>query len=99
MITAVALVQLRAGSGLMAVAWLAVGPLLASLVLPPRLTALLGSWSVLSGLGLIVSGPSRPGGLVSHLLVLVLLAGFAAANSALRTRAQRRLSRSAPWPG
>jgi phosphoserine phosphatase RsbU/P len=90
-ITAVALVQLGAGSGLMAVAWLAVGPLLASLVLPPRLTALLGSWAVLAGLGLMVSGPSRPGGLVSHLLVLVLLAGFAVANSALRTRAQRRL--------
>jgi phosphoserine phosphatase RsbU/P len=90
-ITAVALAQLGTGSVLIAVAWLAVGPLLASLVLPPRLTAVLAAWAVLAGLGLIVSGPSRPGGLVSHLLVLVLLAGFAVANSALRTAAQQRL--------
>jgi phosphoserine phosphatase RsbU/P len=90
-ITAVAVAQLGVGSVLIAVAWLAVGPLLASLVLPPRLTAILAAWAVLAGLGLIVSGPSRPGGLVSHLLVLVLLAGFAVVNSALRTAAQRRL--------
>lgn len=90
-ITAVALAQLGTGSVLIAVAWLAVGPLLASLVLPPLLTAVLAAWAVLAGLGLIMSGPSRPGGLVSHLLVLVLLAGFAVVNSALRTAAQRRL--------
>jgi len=89
-ITAVAAAQLGVGGVLIAVAWLAVGPLLASLVLPPRLTAVLAAWAVLAGLGIIVSGPG-PGGLVSHLLVLVLLAGFAVANSALRTAAQRRL--------
>jgi phosphoserine phosphatase RsbU/P len=90
-ITAVALAQFGMGGVLIAVAWLAVGPLVASLVLPPRLTAVLAAWAVLAGLGLSVSGPSRPGGLVSHLLVLVLLAGFAVVNSALRTAAQRRL--------
>jgi sigma-B regulation protein RsbU (phosphoserine phosphatase) len=89
-ITAVALAQFGVGAALIAVAWLAVGPLLASLVLPPRLTAVLAAWAVLAGLGLIVSEP-RPGGLVSHLLVLVLLAAFAVVNSALRTTAQRRL--------
>jgi hypothetical protein len=90
-ITAVAAAQLGVGGILIAVAWLAVGPLLASLVLPPRLTAVLAAWAVLAGLGLSVSEPSRPGGLVSHLLVLALLAGFAVVNSALRTAAQRRL--------
>jgi phosphoserine phosphatase RsbU/P len=90
-ITAVALAQFAVGGALIAVAWLAIGPLLASLVLPPRLTAVLAAWAVLAGLGLSVSGPSRPGGLLSHLLVLVLLAGFAVANSALRTAAQQRL--------
>jgi phosphoserine phosphatase RsbU/P len=90
-ITAVALAQFGVGGVLIAVAWLAVGPLVASLVLPPRLTAVLAGWAVLAGLGLSVSGPSRPGGLVSHLLVLVLLAAFAVVNSALRTAAQRRL--------
>ena len=90
-ITAVALAQLGTGSALIAVAWLAVGPLLASLVLPPALTAVLAAWAVLAGAGLVVSGPPRPGGLASHLLVLVLLAGFAVVNSALRTAAQRRL--------
>jgi len=90
-ITAVAGAQFGAGGVLIAVAWLAVGPLVASLVLPPRLTAVLAAWAVLAGLGLSVSGPSRPGGLVSHLLVLVLLAGFAVVNSALRTAAQQRL--------
>jgi phosphoserine phosphatase RsbU/P len=90
-ITAVALAQLGTGSALIAVAWLAVGPLLASLVLPPRVTAVLAAWAVLAGAGLVVSGSPRPGGLASHLLVLVLLAGFAVVNSALRTAAQRRL--------
>jgi phosphoserine phosphatase RsbU/P len=90
-ITGLAAAQFAVGSVLVAVAWLAVGPLLASLVLPPRLTAVLAAWAMLAGLGLIVTGPSRPGSLVSHLLVLVLLAGFAVANSALRTTAQRRL--------
>ena len=90
-ITAVALAQLGTGSALIAVAWLAVGPLLASLVLSPRLTAVLAAWAVLAGAGLVVSGSPRPGGLASHLLVLVLLAGFAVVNSALRTAAQRRL--------
>ncbi|MGO9668558.1 MAG: PP2C family protein-serine/threonine phosphatase [Streptosporangiaceae bacterium] len=89
-ITAVAVAQYSTGAGLVAVAWLAVGPLLASLVLSPRLTAVLAAWAVLLGIGLIV--PGRPDRLLSHLVVLVLLTAFAVANSALRTAAQRRLS-------
>ena len=98
-ITAVAVAQYAMGSALILVPWLAVGPLLASLVLPPRITAVLASWALLLGIGLIMDQPGRPGGLASHLGglashlgVLVLLAAFAVANSALRTAAQRRLS-------
>ena len=98
-ITAVAVAQYAMGSALILVPWLAVGPLLASLVLPPRITAVLASWALLLGIGLIMDQPGRAGGLASHLGglashlgVLVLLAAFAVANSALRTAAQRRLS-------
>ena len=90
-ITAAALVQYRTGGGFITVAWLAVGPLLASLVLPARLTAVLAGWAALLGAGLLVHQPGRPGALASHLGVLVLLAGFAVANAALRAAAQRRL--------
>ena len=90
-ITTAALVQYRTGGGFITVAWLAVGPLLASLVLPARPTAVLAGWAALLGAGLIVHQPGRPGTLASHLGVLVLLAAFAVANSVLRTAAQRRL--------
>jgi phosphoserine phosphatase RsbU/P len=91
-IAAVAVAQHSTGHGLIPVAWLAVGPLLASLVLSPRITAVLACWATLLGFGLVVDEPGRPGMLASHLSVLVLLAGFAVINSALRTAAQRRLS-------
>jgi hypothetical protein len=91
-ITAVAVAQYRMGRGPVTVAWLAVGPLLASLVLRPRITAVLAGWAVLLSLGLILHQPGPPGTLPSHLSVLVLLAAFAVANSVLRTAAQRRLS-------
>jgi phosphoserine phosphatase RsbU/P len=73
-------------------AWLAAGPLLASLALSPLVTAMLSGWSLLLGIGLVMGLPGRPGVFASHLGVLVLLAGFAVANSALRTTAQRRIS-------
>ena len=91
-ITAVAVAQYRMGRGPVTVAWLAVGPLLASLVLRPRVTAVLAGWAVLLSLGLILHQPGPPGTLAPHLSVLVLLAAFAVANSVLRTAAQRRLS-------
>ena len=91
-IIAVAVAQYRMGWGLVTVAWLAVGPLLASLALRLLITALLAGSAVLLGLVVILDQPGRPGSLVAHLIVLVLLAAFAVANSALRTAAQRRLS-------
>jgi phosphoserine phosphatase RsbU/P len=81
-----------AGPGVVTAAWLAVGPLLASLVLSPRITAVVAGWTLLLGLGLALGQPGPAHLLVSHLGVLVLLAAFAVVNSALRTAAQRRLS-------
>jgi phosphoserine phosphatase RsbU/P len=92
-ITVLAVAQYRTGRGPVAVAWLAVGPLLASVLLRPWITAVLAGWATLLGVGLIVNQPGPPGALVSHLGVFVLLAAFAVANSVLRTAAQRRLSR------
>ncbi len=92
-ITVVAVAQYRGVRGPVAVSWLAVGPLLASLLLRPLVTAVLAGWATLLGLGLIMDQPGRPGSLVSHLGVVVLLAAFAVANATLRTAAQRRLSR------
>src|SRR5690348_16503220 len=76
------------------VAWLAVGPLLASLVLSPWVTAALAGWVLLLAAGLDAGEPGRPGMLASHLSVCLLLAAFAVINSALRTAAQRRLSQA-----
>ena len=95
-ITAVAGAQYVSGHGLLPVAWLAVGPLLASVILSPRLTAALAGWALLLGVGLVLLEPAlpglpRPGVMVSHLSVLVLLTAFAVANAVLRTVAQRRL--------
>jgi len=90
-ITAGAAAGYFAGSAVMPVPWLAVGPLLGSLVLPPRVTAALAVWALLLAAGLVAVNPGPAAILISHLSVCVLLAGFAVVNSALRTRAQRRL--------
>ena len=92
-VTAVAAVQYATGRPF-TLAWLAIAPLLASLVLPPRLTGLLAGWTVLLGLGLALSGAGPGGHLVSRLAVLVLLAAFAVVNSVLRSAAQRRLGQA-----
>jgi phosphoserine phosphatase RsbU/P len=91
-ITAVAAAQYATNPMIIPVPWLAVGPLLGSLVLPPRVTAALAGWALLLAAGLVAAEPGQPGMLISHLSVCVLLAAFAVVNSALRTAAQRRLS-------
>jgi phosphoserine phosphatase RsbU/P len=91
-ITAVAVAEYSTGRGLIPIAWLAVGPLLGSLVLSPRITAVLAGWSILLGLGLMEGAPRQLGGFASHLGIMVLLAAFAVANAVLRAAAQRRLS-------
>ena len=93
-ITAVAIAVYVTGRGLIPAAWLAVGPLLASLVLSPRITALLAGWAVLLAVALGLTQPGPPGVLASHLSICLLLAGFAVANSTLRAIAERRISQA-----
>src|SRR5215469_4638450 len=90
-ITAGAAAVYVAGPGVVTTAWLAVGPLLASLVLSPRITAMVAGWTLVLGLGLALGQPGPLRMVASHLSVLVLLAAFAVANAVLRTAAQRRL--------
>jgi phosphoserine phosphatase RsbU/P len=84
-------VHYRVAQVLIPVTWLAVGPLLASLLLAPLATAALAGWAVLLGVGLMLDQPGHPEGLVSRVSVLVLLAAFAVVNAAMRAAAQRRL--------
>jgi phosphoserine phosphatase RsbU/P len=93
-VTAAAAAQYAAGPAVIPVAWLAVGPLLASLVLSPGVTAALAGWVLLLAAGLGAGEPGRPGMLAGQLSVCLLLAAFAVINSALRTAAQRRLSQA-----
>jgi phosphoserine phosphatase RsbU/P len=90
-ITASAVAVYVTGPGVVTAAWLAVAPLLASLVLSPRITAVVAGWTLLLGLGLALGQPGPARMVASHLGVLVLLVGFAVVNAALRTAAQRRL--------
>jgi len=90
-VTAAAAALYAAGPAGIPVAWLTVGPLLASLVLSPWVTAALAGWVLLLAAGLDAGGPGRPEMLARQLSVCLLLAGFAVVNSALRTAAQRRL--------
>jgi hypothetical protein len=95
-VTAFAAAQYAIGRPVAAEAWLAIAPLLGSLALRPLRTALLAGWTVLLGLGLglTIEPGGPPGRLASSLGALALLAGFAVANSVLRTAAQRRLGQA-----
>jgi hypothetical protein len=86
--------QYAIGRPLAPEAWLAIAPLLGSVVLRPLRTALLAGWTVLLGLGLALDGHGPAGRLASSLAVLALLAGFGVANSMLRCAAQRRLGQA-----
>ena len=92
-VTGLAVAQFASGRPFTALAWLAIAPLLASLMLSPRLTGVLAGWTVLLGLGLAL-GEGQAARLAARLGVLVLLAAFAVANSVLRSAAQRRLSQA-----
>jgi sigma-B regulation protein RsbU (phosphoserine phosphatase) len=93
-VAAFAAAQLAIGRPVASLAWLAIAPLLGSLTLRPLRTALLACWTVLLGLGLALETGGPAGRLASSLTALALLAGFAAANSVLRTAAQRRLGQA-----
>lgn len=90
-VAALAAAQFAIGRPVATLAWLAIAPLLASVVLSPWLTGLLAGWTVLLGVVLALSGPDPVAKLLPRLCVLALLTGFAVANSVLRSAAQRRL--------
>ena len=92
-VTGLAAAQFASGRPFTTLAWLAIAPLLASLMLSPRLTGLLAGWTVLLGLGLAL-GEGQAARLAGRLGVLVLLAAFAVANAVLRSAAQRRLGQA-----
>jgi sigma-B regulation protein RsbU (phosphoserine phosphatase) len=92
--TMVAIAMYVTGRGVIPAAWLSVGPLVASLVLSPRITALLAGWAVGLAIGLSLPQPGPPEVLASHLAVCLLLAGFAVVNSGLRALAERRISQA-----
>jgi len=93
-VTALAAAQYAVGRPVAPEAWLAIAPLLGSLVLRPVRTALLAGWTVLLGLGLALEASGPAGRLASSLAVLALLAAFAMTNSVLRSAAQRRLGQA-----
>ena len=93
-VTALAAAQFASGRPFTTLAWLAIAPLLASLILPPLLTGLLAGWTALLGLGLALGESGPAGHLAPRLSVLVLLAAFAVTNSVLRNAAQRRLGQA-----
>ena len=93
-VTAFAAAQYALGRPVAPEAWLAIAPLLGSLLLRPLRTALLAGWTVLLGLGLTLLASGPPGRLASSLAALALLAGFGVANSVLRAAARRRLGQA-----
>jgi hypothetical protein len=72
---AFAAAQYAIGRPVAPVAWLAIAPVLGSLVLRPLRTAVLAGWTVLLGLGLALEARGPAGRLASSLAVLVLLVG------------------------
>jgi sigma-B regulation protein RsbU (phosphoserine phosphatase) len=75
-----------------AVGWLAIGPLVASLVLGWRGTAALGGWTLLVALALAVLHPGQSTAADTvRVCVVASLSGFAVLNCVLRERRERRL--------
>jgi hypothetical protein len=93
-VAAFAAAQFATGRPVASLTWLAIAPLLGSLVLRPLRTVLLAGWTVLVGFGLALEANGPAGRLASSLAALALLAGFALVNSALRCAAQRRLGQA-----
>ena len=91
---AVGLAEYSGGHGLIPIAWLAVGPLLASLVLSPRITAVVAGAAVLLAFWLVSNQPARPESLVSRLSVLRAAGRVRRRQRGPATAAQRRLGQA-----
>ncbi len=88
---ALAVGQLSVQRSDLPVAWLAAAPMLASLVLSVRDTAVVAIWALVLGAVLQLATPGRGIPEIIRLVVLVLLCGFAVANCLLRGVAAARL--------
>ena len=73
------------------VAWLAIGPLTASLLLTWTWTALVGGYAMLLETLVVATRPGDPQTTAMQLLVLGALSAFAVGNCVLRERRERQL--------
>lgn len=90
---ALATLQAKVLPGGQATGWLAVGPLLASLIFTWRGTALIGGYTLAVALALLTAQPSTFNAVdVVRLAVVVALSVFAVLNCLLRERREARLS-------
>lgn len=89
---ALAALQAVALPGGQATGWLAVGPLLASLVFPWRGTALIGGYTLAVAVALLIAQPSAFSGVdLIRLTVVAALSAFAVLNCLLRERREAAL--------
>ncbi len=91
LLTAAALVEADVDRPVASVAWLAIGPLTASLLLTWTWTALVGGYAMLLGTLVVVTRPGDPQTAAMQLLVLGALSAFAVGNCVLRERRERQL--------
>ena len=91
LLTAGALVEADVDRPVASVAWLAIGPLTASLLLTWTWTALVGGYALLLGTVVVVTRPGDPQTAAMQLLVLGALSAFAVGNCVLRERRERQL--------
>jgi phosphoserine phosphatase RsbU/P len=76
-----------------AIGWLAIGPLVGSLLVGTRHTVALGGWAIALAAVLVAVHPSQTDGANAvRLLVVLLLSGFAMANTTLRQRRDAQLA-------
>ena len=91
LLTAAALAEADVDRPVASVAWLAIGPLTASLLLTWTWTALVGGYAMLLGTLVVATRPGDPQTAAMQLLVLGALSAFAVGNCVLRERRERQL--------
>ncbi len=91
LLSAVAVLEMGVDRPVASVAWLALGPLVASLLLTSRWTAVVATYSLLLGAMVVAFRPGSGQTVTVQLLVLAGLGGFAVGNCLLRERRERHL--------
>jgi len=91
LLSAVAVLEMGVDRPVASVAWLALGPLVASLLLTSRWTAVVATYSLLLGAMVVAFRPGSEQTVAVQLLVLAGLGGFAVGNCLLRERRERHL--------